>query len=216
MRGSCAVGGGGGGGGGGGAMHPARDRRSRRSGAASRARRRRASDPPLSSASKVTKSASSSAPTTDADDPDRDAQRATRGRRALGPCQRGEARGRPSAARAAASRRGCAGSAAAMAAPPARGAVDALEAERQAGVLQLEQRIVDDRVLRAFQLLEEPDAADALAEEAAEHAVLGPHMPVLGRDVLDDVVGGGAEHVFGGVRLLLRRCRRSGSPARRT
>ena len=80
--------------------------------------------------------------------------------------------------------------------------MDALEAERQAGVLQLQERVVDDRVgLGAVELLEEAHAADALAEEAAEHAVLRPELAVAGH-VLDDVVGGGAEHILGGAHLL--------------
>src|SRR5262245_17225347 len=76
-----------------------------------------------------------------------------------------------------------------------RGPVHALEAESEAGVLQFEQWIVDQRILqRLVQLLEEPHAADTLAEEAAEHAVLGPNVAVFRRDVLDDVVGGRAQN----------------------
>ena len=77
-------------------------------------------------------------------------------------------------------------------------------------MLQLKQGIVDQRVLeRLIQLLEEPDTADALAEEAAEHAVLRPDMTILGRDVLDDVVGRGAQNVFRDVGLLLRNAGRA-------
>ena len=71
-------------------------------------------------------------------------------------------------------------------------------------MLQFEQRIVDQRIdLGVLENLEEPHATDALAEEAAEHAVLRPDVTVFGRNVLDDVVGGGAENVFRAVRLLL-------------
>src|SRR5258708_36005559 len=74
-----------------------------------------------------------------------------------------------------------------------RGTMHALEAERQASVLQLEQRIIDQRILeRLLQLFKEPHAADALAEEAAEHAVLSPDVPGFGRDVLADVICSGA------------------------
>ena len=94
--------------------------------------------------------------------------------------------------------------------------MDALEAEREAGMLQFEQRIVDQRIdLGVLEDLEEAHAADALAEEAAEHAVLRPDMAVFGRDVLDDVVGGGAEHVFGAVRLLLGNAGRADIASRR-
>ena len=77
-------------------------------------------------------------------------------------------------------------------------------------MLQLKQGIVDQRVLeRLVQLLEEPDTADALAEEAAEHAVLRPDMTILGRDILDDVIGRGAQNVFRDIGLLLRNAGRA-------
>ena len=71
-------------------------------------------------------------------------------------------------------------------------------------MLQFEERIIDQRVdLEMIEDFEEPHAADTLAEEPAEHAVLGPDVAVFGRDVLDDVVGGRAQDVFGAVRLML-------------
>ena len=87
---------------------------------------------------------------------------------------------------------------------PGLGAIDALEAKRQAGVVQFEHRVIDQRIeFGVIEQLEEAHAADALAEEAAEHAVLRPDMTVFGGNVLDDVVGGSAEDVFGVVCLLL-------------
>ena len=59
------------------------------------------------------------------------------------------------------------------------------------------------------EFLEEADAADALAEETAEHAVLGPDVAIFGRDVLDDVVGRRAQNVFGDIGLLLRNAGRA-------
>ena len=80
--------------------------------------------------------------------------------------------------------------------------MNALEAEREAGVLQFEHIVIEQRVLlQPRQFVEEPHAADPLAEEPAEHAVLGPDVAVFGRDVLDDVVRGRADDVFGGVGL---------------
>ena len=82
--------------------------------------------------------------------------------------------------------------------------------------MQFQHGVVDERIgLGALELLEEAHAAGALAEEAAQHAVLRPDMPVLGRDVLHDVVGRGAEDVFGDVAPGPRACRRRGCPARR-
>src|SRR5260370_38081735 len=82
--------------------------------------------------------------------------------------------------------------------------MDAVESQRQAGVLQLEEVVIDDRVLlEPRELVKEAHAADAFAEETAQHAVLRPDVTVLGRDVLDDVVGGGANDVFGGICLGL-------------
>src|SRR6266446_1159493 len=84
------------------------------------------------------------------------------------------------------------------------GAMDAVESQRQAGVLQLEEVVIDDRVLlEARELVKEAHAADAFAEKTAQHAVLRPDVTVLSRDVLDDVVGGGANDVFGGICLGL-------------
>ena len=83
-----------------------------------------------------------------------------------------------------------------------RGAMDALKTECETGVLQLEHVIVEQRVLlQARQLIEEAHAADAFAEEAAQHAVLRPDVAVFCRNILDDVVGGGADEVFGGICL---------------
>jgi hypothetical protein len=78
--------------------------------------------------------------------------------------------------------------------------MEAVESQRQAGMLQLEEVVIDDRVLlEPRELVKEAHATDAFAEETAQHAVLRPDVTVLGRDVLDDVVGGGAIDVFGGV-----------------
>src|SRR5262249_46788508 len=85
-----------------------------------------------------------------------------------------------------------------------RGAMDSMESEREAGMLQLQQIIVDHRVLfEPRKLVKETHAADALAEETAQHAVLRPDVTVFGRDVLDDIVGGGADDVLGGICLRL-------------
>ncbi len=82
-------------------------------------------------------------------------------------------------------------------------AIDALEAQAQTGVHELQQAEVDGRVLLgAVELLEEFDAAGALAEEAHQHAVARPDVAVLGRQVLHDVVGGGGERVFGDLHLI--------------
>ena len=82
--------------------------------------------------------------------------------------------------------------------PAGRGAMDALETQRQAGMHQLEQGVIGRRIgLGAFELLEEAHAAGALAKELREHAVLRPVVPLLARNVLHDVVGGGAERVLG-------------------
>ena len=86
-----------------------------------------------------------------------------------------------------------------------RGAVNALEAQRQAGMHQFEQVVIDRRIgLGLVEHLEEAHAADALAEEAREHAVLRPDMPVVAGDVLDDVVGGRGDDVFRGLRGFVR------------
>lgn len=86
-----------------------------------------------------------------------------------------------------------------------RGAVDALEAQRQAGMHQLQQIVIDRRIrLGLVEHLEEADTADALAKEAREHAVLRPDMAVVAGDVLDDVVGAGGDDVFRGLRGLGR------------
>jgi hypothetical protein len=80
--------------------------------------------------------------------------------------------------------------------------MDTLEAESKASVLQLKNVIVDQRVLlQTRQLVEEPHATDALAEETAQHAVLCPYVAVFRRDILDDVVGGGTDEVFGRISL---------------
>ncbi len=85
-----------------------------------------------------------------------------------------------------------------------RGPMDALKAEGQTSVLQLKHVIVEQRVLlQSRQLIEEAHATDALAEEAAQHAVLRPYVAVFCRDILDDVVGGGADEVFGRIGLSL-------------
>ena len=87
----------------------------------------------------------------------------------------------------------------ACAAAAGRGAIDALEAEAQAGVHDLEQAEIDRRILLgAIELLKKLHAAGALAEEANEHAVFRPQMPIVGRQVLHDVVGGRGERIFGG------------------
>ena len=55
---------------------------------------------------------------------------------------------------------------------------------------EFEQAEIDGGVLLgAVELLEEPHAAGALAEEADQHAVLRPDLAVLARQVLHDVVG---------------------------
>ena len=72
-------------------------------------------------------------------------------------------------------------------------------------MLQLEHRIVNQRIkLVVVENFKEPHAANAFTEEAAQHAILGPNMPVVGRDMLHDVVGRGAQDVFGAIRLLFR------------
>src|SRR4051812_27837602 len=72
-------------------------------------------------------------------------------------------------------------------------------------MLQLEQRIVDQRIdLGMLQDLKKTDATHTLAEEAAEHAVLCPNVAILSRDVLNDVVSGRAENVLCAVGLLFR------------
>src|SRR5262249_17522813 len=79
-----------------------------------------------------------------------------------------------------------------------------MESEGQTGVLQLEQIVIVQRVLfEPCQLVKEAHAANTFAEEATEHAVLRPNVPVLGRNVLDDVVGGGADNILGGICLRL-------------
>ena len=60
-----------------------------------------------------------------------------------------------------------------------RGAMDALEAERQAGMHQFQSGSCRPDRLGAVELLEETHAADALAEEAAQHAVLRPDVAVF-------------------------------------
>ena len=72
-------------------------------------------------------------------------------------------------------------------------------------MLQFEQGIIQNRIdLGLLDLIEKTDAADTLSEEPAQHAVLGPDLSLVVWDVLDDVVGGGADNIFGGVRLFGR------------
>jgi hypothetical protein len=88
--------------------------------------------------------------------------------------------------------------------------MDALEAEGEAGVLQFQDVVIEQWILlEPGQFVEEPDAADAFAEEAAQHAVLGPDVTVFGRDVLDNIVGGCADEVLGGIGLLFRNAGRA-------
>src|ERR1700712_3059655 len=81
--------------------------------------------------------------------------------------------------------------------PAWAGAMHPLKAEREAGVLQLEHKIVGRGIeLEMVEYLEEPRAADAFAEKAAEHRVLSPDVALFGRNMLHDIVGGGAKDVF--------------------
>ena len=83
-----------------------------------------------------------------------------------------------------------------------RRAVNALEADAETGVLKLEHIVVEQGILlQSRELVEKSDAADAFAEKPAQHAVLRPDVPVLGGDILNDVVGGRANDVLGGVGL---------------
>ena len=68
---------------------------------------------------------------------------------------------------------------------------------------QFEQIVARRRIgERLVQFLEEADARRAHLEELRQHAVLHPDMPVGARQVLDDVVGGAAQRVFGDLRLF--------------
>ena len=88
--------------------------------------------------------------------------------------------------------------------------MNALKAEGETGVLQLEHVIVEQRILlQPRQLIEEAHAADAFAEETAQHAVLRPDVAVLCRDILNDVVGRGADEVFGRICLSFGDARRA-------
>src|SRR5260370_36507922 len=81
--------------------------------------------------------------------------------------------------------------------PPRAGAMHALKAEREAGVLQLEHKIVGSGIkLEMVEYLEEPYAADALAEKAAQHRELSPYVALFGRNMLHDIVTGCAKDVF--------------------
>ena len=91
-----------------------------------------------------------------------------------------------------------------------RGTMHALEAQSHARVLQLENRVVDQRVgLEMIENFEKPHTADAFAEETAQHRILRPDMTLFGRNMLHDVVGGRAQNVFCGVGLIFRDPRRS-------
>ena len=82
-------------------------------------------------------------------------------------------------------------------------AVLALEAEQQAGMHELEQIVARRRIgERLVQFLEEADARRAHLEELRQHRILHPDAAVGARQVLDDVVGRAAQHVFGDQRLL--------------
>ena len=73
-----------------------------------------------------------------------------------------------------------------------------------ARLLQLEHIVIVQRILlEPRELVEESHAADPLAEKTAQHAVLRPDVAVFRGDVLHDIVGGGADDVFGGVGVRL-------------
>ena len=82
-------------------------------------------------------------------------------------------------------------------------AILALEAKQQAGVHELEQVVARRRIgERLVQLLEEADTRGAHLEELRQHRVLHPDAAVGAGQVLDDVVGGAAQDVFGDQRFL--------------
>ena len=72
-------------------------------------------------------------------------------------------------------------------------------------MVQFQHRVVDERIeLRLVQHFEESHPAGALAEEAAQHAVLCPNMTLFGGNVLDDVIGRSTQDIFRAGCLLLR------------
>ncbi|MET4795898.1 hypothetical protein ABIF64_008076 [Bradyrhizobium japonicum] len=82
--------------------------------------------------------------------------------------------------------------------------MNALKTKRKAGVLEFEDRIVDQWInLQMVEDLEETDPADTLAEEPAQHRILRPDVALLGWDVLHDIVGSGTQDVFRCVGLVL-------------
>src|SRR6266542_226171 len=88
--------------------------------------------------------------------------------------------------------------------------MNSLKAKRKTGVLKFEDRIVDQGSnLHMVEDLKETDAADALAEEPAQHRILRPDVTLLGWDVLHDIVGSGTQDVFSGVGLVLGNARRT-------
>lgn len=80
----------------------------------------------------------------------------------------------------------------------------ALETERQAGMKQFEQEVVRAGILLgAIEFFEETVSASILAKETRLQAV-SRRRAILFRKIGQNLVGGGAQHVFGGVSLLGR------------
>ena len=87
----------------------------------------------------------------------------------------------------------------------ALGAVDTLETKRQAGMVQFQDRIIDERIeFGVVKHLKKSHAAGTLAEEAAQHTVLRPNMTLFRGNVLDDIIGRSTQDVFRVGCLLLR------------
>jgi hypothetical protein len=88
---------------------------------------------------------------------------------------------------------------------PALCAVDTLETKRQTCMVQFQNRVVDERIeLGLVEQIEKSHAPGSLAEKAAQHAVLRPNMTIFGRNMLDDIIGCGAQDIFRIGCLLLR------------
>ena len=93
---------------------------------------------------------------------------------------------------------------------PVLSPVDSLETKCKAGMLQFQQRIVDDGIeLCLVEDFEKSYPAGALAEETAQHAVLRPDMTIFSGDVLDDVVCRGTQNILCVSCLLLGNSSRS-------
>src|SRR6516165_7392552 len=90
--------------------------------------------------------------------------------------------------------------------------MNALKSGGEAGVLQFKHVVVHRWFgLEAVELVKEANAAYPFAKEAAEHAVSQPLGPILVRDILDDIIGGCADDIFGRLCLFRRDSRRADS-----